>query len=287
MKIFVTGTKGQVARALAAARTPHDVVLAGRPEMDLLNAASVRAAIEDARPDVVVNAAAYTSVDKAETESDLAMATNGEGAGHVAAAAAAQGVAVVQISTDYVFDGTLDRPYREDDPTNPVSAYGRSKLIGEEAVRAANPHHAILRTAWVWDREGANFVNTMLRLARDRDVVRVVADQHGTPTYAPDIADAVLAVCGRLAAEPALSGTYHMVSRGETTWAGFARAIFEAVREAGGPNATVEPIVTTDYPTPAPRPANSRLDTAKLTATFDHALPHWQEPLGDLLHRIA
>ena len=282
LRIAVTGTRGQVARALQALETPHEIVALGRPALDLARPGTVAPALARARPDIVVNAAAWTAVDLAESEEAAAMAVNRDGARAVAEAAADLGVPIVHVSTDYVFDGTLDRAYIEADTPRPQGAYGRSKLAGEDAVRTANPHHAILRTAWVWDHTpesegGRNFRNTMLRLAETRDVLRVVADQHGTPTHAADIARAIVAVCERLVADPSLAGTYHMVSEGETTWAGFAEAIFVTSRANGGPSAEVEPIATAEYPTPAPRPANSRLDTARFRKTFAHALPHWRE----------
>lgn len=278
MRLLVTGSNGQVARALSALGQPGlDVVALGRPELDITDLASVAAALLLHQPDVVVNAAATTAVDKAESEEDAAFAVNASGAGHVAAAAAAQDRPVIHISTDYVFPGDKPTPYLETDPTGPQSAYGRSKLAGEIAVAAANPRHVILRTAWVYAPYGANFLRTMLRLAGSQPALRVVADQLGTPTYALDIADGILVVARRLCEDAAPSGVFHMVAAGETTWAGFAEEIFRQSAALGGPSARVLPIATIDYPRPARRPANSRLDTTRFRATFEHALPPWQD----------
>ncbi|HEY8381971.1 MAG TPA: dTDP-4-dehydrorhamnose reductase [Microvirga sp.] len=289
MRILVTGTEGQVARSLAERGPAHGatVALVGRPDLDLADPARVEAAIRARGGDVVVNAAAYTAVDQAESEPALAEAINGAGAGAVAAAAAALGIPVVHLSTDYVFDGSLDRAYRETDPVQPLGAYGRSKLEGERAV-AAHADHAILRTAWVYSPFGKNFVRTMLRLAGDRDEVSVVADQQGSPTAALDIADAVIAVARNLAErrDPALRGLFHMTGSGDTTWAGFATAIFAESAARGGPSARVRPIATAEYPTPARRPANSRLDCAKLAAVHGVTLPDWRLSTADCVRRL-
>ncbi|SDG88426.1 dTDP-4-dehydrorhamnose reductase [Pelagibacterium luteolum] len=281
MKLLVTGRDGQVAQALSkCASDTVEIVCVGRPELDLLDPASIKTQVEAHRPDVVINPAAYTAVDKAESEPELACAINRDGAGYVAEAAARIGVPIIQISTDYVFRGDKPSPYTEDDATDPQGAYGASKLAGEQAVAAANPTHSILRTAWVYAPWGNNFAKTMLRLAGDRDVVRVVADQHGTPTYAPDIADGILAVARKMLAEKEASdwrGVFHMTNSGATSWAGFAEEIFARSSERGGASAGVEPITTADYPTPAKRPANSRLHTAKFTNVFSHTLPDWRE----------
>lgn len=288
MRIVVTGREGQVAQALAAT-APDEVVLVGRPDLDLEKPETIAAAIAAARPDVVVSAAAYTAVDQAESERERAFAVNETGAGAVAAVARALGVPVVHISTDYVFPGTQAEPYRESDAVGPVSVYGLSKEAGERAVAAANPDHAILRTAWVYAPYGKNFVRTMLRLAETRDVVRVVADQEGAPSYAPDLAAAILAVARNLAARPdeiALRGVFHITNRGETTWAGFAEAIFAGSAARGGPKAAVEPISTRDYPTPARRPAQSRLDCSKLAAAHGVVLPDWRDALSRCLDQL-
>ena len=291
MRILVTGTEGQVARALAERARLHDVdvVLLGRPALDLTDPESVRRAIGETPGDAVVNAAAYTAVDQAESEPDLARAVNQTGAGAVAEAARDKNVPIIQISTDYVFDGTGDRPYREADPVAPLGVYGRTKLAGEEAVASANPDHAILRTAWVYSPFGKNFVKTMLRVAKDREEVSVVADQHGSPTSALDIADGIIAVARNLVTrreDASLRGVFHMTGTGYTTWADLAAEVFAVSERLGGPSAGVRRIATSDYPTPAKRPANSRLDCSKLRETHGVALPQWQRSVADCLHRI-
>jgi len=291
MRVVVTGKAGQVATALAErARAHPDVALLqlGRPELDLEVGGDLLPLFQPLKPDVIVNAAAYTAVDQAESDPDRAMAINGTAAGAVASAAAGLGVPVIQLSTDYVFDGTKASAYVETDPTGPVGAYGRSKLAGEQAVAEANPAHAILRTAWVHTAGGKNFVRTMLRLAATRDEVSVVADQHGCPSYAPDIADAVLQVARNLTAgaRPEAFGVFHLCGGGETDWATFAEAIFAGSYARGGPAAMVKRIGTADYPTPAKRPANSRLDCAKLKAVHGVAMPHWQDALSRCLARL-
>jgi dTDP-4-dehydrorhamnose reductase len=292
MRIAVTGRGGQLASAMlekAAAMRDVSLMAFVRAAVDLGHPDSVLPAIRGVKPDIIVNAAAYTAVDQAESEPDIAMAVNGAGAGAVAVAARVLGIPVVQISTDYVFDGTSLLPYREDDAVNPVSAYGRSKLEGERAVAAANPDHVILRTAWVYAAEGKNFMRTMLRLAETSETLRVVADQHGAPGYAPDLANAVLAVCRNLLANPQrddLRGIFHMAGAGEATWADFAEAIFAGSAARGGPTAGVTRITTAEYPTPAQRPANSRLDCSKLLGVHGIVLPEWRESLEGCLDRM-
>ena len=291
IRVVVTGREGQVVRALME-RGPAamaDVVELGRPTLDLAHLDNIAEVLAAAEPDVIVNAAAYTGVDKAEQDSDLAWAVNAAGARAVAEAAAALGIPVIQISTDYVFDGTLDRPYREDDPTAPLGIYGQSKRAGEEAVAAATPNHAILRTAWVYSPFGTNFVKSMLRVAASRDELPVVADQRGCPTSALDMADAILRVARNLVerSDSELRGTFHMSGAGETTWAEFAEAIFAASRAAGGPSARVKPITTAEYPTPARRPANSRLDCTKLARQHGVALPEWQGSVAQCVTRLV
>lgn len=293
MRLIVTGRNGQVARSLVEHARLVDrliVVPVGRPELDLAAPGDVTALFRRHAPDVVVSAAAHTAVDQAESEPDIAFATNRDGAGAVAAAAAALGVPVVHLSTDYVFDGSKATPYTEDDPTGPVSVYGRSKLAGEQAVALAQPDHAILRTAWVYAAEGKNFVRTMLRLAQGRDEIGVVADQHGAPTYAPDIAEAVIGVARNLIArpsDPTLRGIFHLSGAGETTWAGFAAEIFSRSAALGGPHARVRAIATADYPTPAARPANSRLDCGRLAKAHGIIMPDWREALGRCMDHLA
>ncbi|MBP0441375.1 dTDP-4-dehydrorhamnose reductase [Tianweitania sediminis] len=281
MKVLVAGRSGQVAQSLAARSTPERVFVAlGRPDLDITNRSSIDAAIAAHQPIAVVNAAAYTAVDKAETEVDAAFAANELGARNLAAAAHAAGLPIVNISTDYVFAGTKTGPYVEGDPVDPQSVYGRSKLAGELAVAAASPAHVTLRTAWVFSPYGHNFPKTMLRLAADRDVVRVVADQYGSPTYAPDIAKAIDVVLDTILAAPDREhwrGTFHMAAEGYCSWADFAEEIFAQSAARGGPSAKVERIATAEYPTPAKRPPNSMLDTSRFRAVFGHSLPTWQE----------
>lgn len=284
MRIAVTGQAGQVVTSLIerGAAAGHEVIALGRPQLDLADPASVARALEAAAPDVIVSAAAYTAVDKAETESDLAHAVNGAGAAAVAEAARALGVPLVHVSTDYVFDGTLDRPYLETDPTGPTGVYGASKLAGEQAVLAIHgDNSAVLRVAWVYSPFGGNFVKTMLRLAGDRDEVSVVADQVGNPTSALDIADGIIQVATNLVSDsyPELRGIFHMTASGEASWADFATAIFAASAALGGPSAMVKPIGTVDYPTPATRPANSRLDCGLIARVHGVTLPYWRESL--------
>ena len=292
MRILVAGAQGQLARALlgqAQGRSGFDVVALGRPQLDLLDKASISRAIDAARPDLVVNAAAYTAVDKAETDAAAAFAINRDGAGALAAAARACGTPILHISTDFVFDGTKAEPYVETDRANPIGVYARSKLAGEAAVAAANPRHLILRTAWLFAPYGQNFLRTILRLARERSQLRVVSDQWGNPTYAPHLADAILAIATRLGGsrgEASAWGVYHAAASGETTWAGFAAAIVAAGARLGVPRIPVIPITTPEYPLPAKRPANSRLDCSKLERTFGVRLPPWQQGVAECIAEL-
>jgi dTDP-4-dehydrorhamnose reductase len=291
VKIAVTGRHGQVVSSLLerGSVAGHDVVPLGRPELDLAQPETIHAALAAVRPDVVVSAAAYTAVDKAETEPGMAYAVNADGAGAVAAAAHRLNIPIVHLSTDYVFDGDLDRPYREADPTGPKGVYGASKLAGEQAVLANCPGNAaILRVAWVYSPFGDNFVKTMLRLAGDRDEIAVVADQVGNPTSALDIAEGILAVAGNLAGnpDPALRGVFHMTAAGEASWAAFAQAVFAASAAQGGPSARVKPIPGADYPTPAARPMNSRLDSSAIAKVHGVALPDWHGSLERVVQRL-
>ncbi len=289
MRVAVTGSKGQVAASLVERAGPKiEIVTLSRPAFSLEDRESVLAGIAAARPDVVINAAAYTAVDKAESEEDLAMRVNGAGAGHVAEAAARLGAPLLHLSTDYVFDGTLDRPYREDDPTAPSGAYGRSKLAGERLVGELNPNSAVLRTAWVYSPFGANFVCTMLRLNETRDEVGVVADQQGNPTSALDIADALLIIARQIRenGSPELRGVFHMTGGGEATWADLAEAVFAEAHARGRRLTGVKRIATAEYPTPARRPLNSRLDNAKLGRVYGLALPDWRGSLAACCARL-
>jgi dTDP-4-dehydrorhamnose reductase len=290
MRIAVTGQSGQVVLSMLE-RAPGGVTVAalGRPQLDLERLETIAPAIMASRPDVIVNAAAFTAVDLAESQEDAARLANGTAAGEVAKAAATLGIPVIQISTDYVFDGSLGRPYREDDPVEPISAYGRSKLQGELAVAAATPNHAILRTAWVYSPFGKNFVRTMLRLAETRDEIGVVADQAGCPTSALDIADAIFAVARNLTErprDPALRGVFHMGAQGQAVWADVAEAIFAERQALGGAPVVVKRIATSDYPTPAQRPANSRLDSSRLAEIHGVRLPPWQVALAACVRRL-
>jgi len=293
MRIVVTGVAGQVARSLVerGMALGHVVLPLGRPHLDLASgdAEAIRAVLEMTRPEAIVSAAAYTAVDKAESEPELAFAINATGAGHVAQAAASLGVPLVQLSTDYVFSGEGSRAWREDDPTGPQGVYGATKLAGERAILAACPNSAVLRTAWVYSPFGSNFVKTMLRLAETRDEVGVVADQIGNPTSALDIADGVLAVAANLIgrADPALRGVFHMAGAGEASWADLAEAVFAASAARGGSAAQVRRIAASDYPTPARRPANSRLDCTRLAGIHGVRLPQWRGSLETVIDRLV
>jgi dTDP-4-dehydrorhamnose reductase len=291
VKLLVIGREGQLARSLVeAADTPGvRVVSIGRPDLDLIDEKSVAAVVARERPEAVVNAAAYTAVDKAESEPEMARAVNALGPEYVARACAANSVPLIHISTDYVFDGMKDGAYREEDPTGPINAYGDSKLEGEHRVAKACERHLILRTAWVHSPWGANFVKTMLRLAADRPSISVVEDQRGSPTYAPHLARIVLAIAARAAADPNGTGwgIYHAVGGGETTWFGFAREIFRLAAERGLPAADVVAIATSAFPTSARRPANSRLNCDKLRRLFGLELPDWRIGAQDCVARLS
>jgi dTDP-4-dehydrorhamnose reductase len=279
--ILVFGETGQVARELARQAPDRQVPVTtlSRAQADLMDPAACAAAIRAHRPRAVINAAAWTAVDKAEAEEEAATTINAHAPGAMARECAGLGIPFVQISTDYVFDGSGTAPWTPADPTGPLGAYGRSKLKGEEAVRAAGGPHVILRTSWVFSAHGANFVKTMLRLGAERPILRVVADQWGAPTPAGAIAEACLTIATRLIVAPHLSGTHHFAGTPDTTWAGFARAIMAA---AGLP-AKVEDIATADYPTPARRPANSRLDCGALARDFGIPRPDWRAGLAAVL----
>lgn len=289
MRLAVTGLHGQVVSAMIE-RAPRGVELIalGRPRLDLTVRDSVLAALRAARCDVIVNTAAYTEVDRAESEPEVAMRVNGDGAGYVAEIASELRAPLIHLSTDYVFDGALDRPYREDDATAPTGAYGRSRLAGEQRIADIHADHAILRTSWLYSPFGANFVRTMLRLGETQAEAHVVADQRGNPTSAIDIADALFAIAERLRADPspALRGIFHLTGGGEATWAEFAEAIFVEAAAHGRAPTSVKPIATADYPTPARRPANSRLDSAKLAKTFGVSLPHWRDSMKPCVARL-
>lgn len=287
--ILLIGSTGQIGWELRRTLGPlGPVIAAGRPAFDLASPESLRRAVRGTEPSLVVNAAAYTAVDRAEQDEDLAHAVNGTAPGILAEEAKGLGVPFVHFSTDYVFDGRATRPYREDDPVGPLGAYGRSKLAGEEAVAAVGGAWLIFRTSWVYSMRGANFLLTMQRLARERDELRVVADQRGAPTWARSLAEAtaaVLAHChapGEAGALAGKSGLYHMTAAGETSWHGFAEAIVGQMRDADEPVTAkrITPIATADYPTPAARPAWSVLDNTKLAHTFGISVPDWRDQLA-------
>lgn len=295
--IAVVGRSGQVASALLRTAEAKGIALAarGRPDIDLEDIQSVAEFLYETQPGVVVNAAAYTAVDKAESEPDAAFRLNAAGPARLAVICAAAGVPLIHISTDYVFDGAKQEAYAEDDAMRPLSVYGASKAAGEAGVRNGCPQHIILRTSWVYDGSGQNFLTTMLRLGATRDVLRVVNDQHGSPTHAGALATAILDIArqieedkdpgggGRFRSKP--WGTYHMTGGGVTTWHGFATEIFRLARAAGMTTPRLEPIPSSDYPTPAQRPKNSVLDNRKLAGTFGVTLPSWQAGVAAAMAR--
>lgn len=289
--IVLTGAQGQLGwefqrRAVAAGLT---VDASDRDELDITDAAAVDAHLAAVRPALVVNAAAYTAVDKAESDSEAAFAVNRDGPAHLAHACAELGIPLIHVSTDYVFDGSYPGAYAEDDPVAPLGVYGVSKFAGEEAVRAACPRHVILRTAWVYGVHGQNFVKTMLRLGRERDVLRVVGDQRGCPTFAGDLADAVLAIAARLQAGDVPAdgwGTFHCTGQGHTSWYGLAREVFDRVGPQWERVPRVEAITTEEYPTPARRPANSVLDNARLERVYGLRLRAWEPALAEMLDTL-
>ena len=295
-RILLIGAGGQVARELRRElSTLGEVTVAARSggdvSIDLTESAKLSEMVRRVRPDWIVNAAAHTAVDKAESERELAFSINATAPGVLASAAAEVGALLVHYSTDYVFDGQGSRPYLEDDPTGPQSVYGQSKLAGEAAIAAAGVAHLILRTSWVYGLAGNNFMRTMRRLARERDELRVVADQRGAPTWSRHIAQATAQMLAQLGQDRAawqrLSGLYHLVSQGETTWHGFAEAIVAHQRQREPVKVQrVIPIATHEYPVPAPRPAYSVLDTGKLHNNFGIRLPDWRAALAQVQEEL-
>ncbi|MCA0344933.1 MAG: dTDP-4-dehydrorhamnose reductase [Proteobacteria bacterium] len=291
-RMVVTGREGQVVRSLlerGALNDRFEIVALGRPEIDLRNPDGVGAAFRLAQPDIIVSAAAYTAVDRAETEEAEAHAINAIAPGRIAGVAGDLGIPVIHLSTDYVFDGEKPGPYLETDPVGPASAYGRTKLAGERAVAEATDNHVILRTAWVYSPFGRNFLKTMLTLAESRDQVNVVDDQRGNPTLALDIADGILAIAGNLLDSDALQlrGIFHMTGSGSASWADFATEIFAASAKQGGPSAAVERIPSSAYPTPARRPANSQLDCGKLERVHGVRLDDWKYAAAETVARLV
>lgn len=289
--VLLTGANGQVGHELArlAAARNLPVVALTRNQLDIGDADAVNSAMDAIRPGLVINAAAYTAVDRAEQEQEAAMRANAHGPAHLAAACQSQGIALIHLSTDYVFDGCKTGAYQEDDIPAPTGIYGLSKWKGEQEVRARLPQHLIIRVSWVFGPHGNNFVKTMLRLAAERDELRVVADQQGCPTSATDIALALLTLVDQITTQDSIAwGTYHYCGVPATTWHGFAEAILAAGVKAGLLQRAipVRPIATSDYPTPARRPANSVLDCRKISSTFGIQPPDWQQALLTMLHTL-
>jgi dTDP-4-dehydrorhamnose reductase len=288
-RILVTGGSGQLAQALAV-NGGDEISLVGRPAFDFDDMPTIDATFRATNPWLVVNAAAYTAVDAAENDVAAAMRANRDGPAELARICAASGVPLIHVSTDYVFDGEKPTPYTESDTPAPQGVYGASKRQGEEAVLASGAQAIILRTAWVYAATGRNFVLTMLNLARTRDVIRVVADQTGCPTAASDLAAAILAIASRIRAnglDGRHTGIFHAAGSGETTWHGLALAVFEeAARHGAKVPLSVDAITTAEYPTPARRPANSRLNCDRLEAAFGVRLPHWRASLTRTVDQI-
>lgn len=287
--ILVTGGTGQVGHELLRQPWPEDVTLLapGRDNLDLASAKSIAAWFADGEVDCIINAAAYTAVDRAENDAGSAFLVNAQGPAWLADVARARDIPLLHVSTDYVFDGTLNRPYREDDFVAPLGVYGASKLAGELAVRASAPRHVILRTAWVISAHRGNFLKTMLRLAAERDELRVVADQLGCPTGAQDIAAALRTIAlAHLDSAATPCGTYHFVNAGSTTWHGLAEAIMATSAQHGGPSALVIPIKTDEFPTPARRPLNSRLNSARIEKDFGIVAQPWQNAVAAIVSEL-
>ena len=284
--LLVAGANGQLGWELRrqAMAFGYPCLSLTRAELDISDRVAVLQAVEEMRPAVIVNAAAYTAVDRAESEKEIAYAVNRNGAAHLAEGAARAGVPLIHISTDYVYDGLKHGHYVEDDPVSPINVYGASKLAGEEAVRQICAQHIILRTSWVFGVHGHNFVRTMLRLAAERERLRVVDDQHGSPTFAGDLAGAILALTKRLeSGEDEGWGTFHCAGRGATTWCRFAQQIFALSAPVLGRAPEVLPITTAEFPTPARRPANSVLDCGRLGRIHGIFLRSWQTALAEML----
>ncbi|MEA2772599.1 MAG: dTDP-4-dehydrorhamnose reductase [Acetobacteraceae bacterium] len=287
--ILVTGGNGQLASALTTSAASGTVRRVGRPDFDFDRPETIEAAFRTAAPHLVVNAAAYTAVDAAETDVDAAYRANRDGPAILARLCAEADIPLIHVSTDYVFDGTKPDPYTEADPVAPQGVYGASKLAGEQAVMAAGGKAIILRTAWVYAATGKNFVRTMLTVGKTRDRLTVVADQFGCPTTAVDLSDAILAIAARLRAtgwQPAYHGIFHAAGSGATTWFGLAAATFEEAGRHGAKVPDLAPIATADWPTPAKRPANSRLDCTRLHDVFGIRLPQWRDSLTRTVETI-
>ncbi|MGY2137527.1 dTDP-4-dehydrorhamnose reductase [Pseudomonas reactans] len=285
MKILITGQHGQVSRELQLQlQGLGELIVLGRDQLDLADADQIRQQVRAHRPGLIINAAAHTAVDLAESEPDAAFAINAIAPGILAEEAKALGIPLIHYSTDYVFDGSKPAPYTETDTPNPLGVYGQSKLAGEQAITAVGGEHLILRTSWVYSNHGKNFLLTMQRLLQEKPQMRIVADQIGAPTWAGSIANSTRALIERWqAGEPGEWGIYHLTAGGETSWFGFAQAIGEHLRQQGKACAELEPIPSSAYPTPAQRPLNSRLDCSRLLQQWHVSQPHWQDALRECL----
>lgn len=289
MKILISGRHGQVSQALQHSLADlGELVVLGRDELDLAQPAAIVERVLALKPDLIINAAAYTAVDQAESDALAALRVNGLAAGALATAAKVLAIPLIHYSTDYVFDGSKVGRYSEDDPVNPQSIYGASKWAGEQAIAAVGGQYLILRTSWVYSTVGKNFLLTMQRLLQEKPELRIVADQIGAPTWAGTIASSTVALIERWKAGQAGAwGTYHLTAQGETSWFGFAQAIGDALREQGKPCANLLPIPSSDYPTPAARPLNSRLDCSRLQRDWGVSQPDWQTALRECLTQQA
>ena len=291
MRILLTGAKGQLGWEILRQAPDHGINCIGIDiaQADITDPDQVARVVADSRPELLINSAAYTRVDAAEAESEAAFTVNRDAAGYLARACREIQVPMIQISTDFVFDGQLSRPYEETDPVAPLSVYGRSKAAGEAAMRKVLDEHLVVRIAWLYGIHGQNFVKSMLKLGREHKQVRVVSDQIGCPTFAGDVAGALLTLCRRVKTSRDIRwGTYHLCGRGAVSWHGFAEKIFEIARplKLTG-RVTVEAITTAQYPTPAPRPAFSVMSCDKIREQFGVALPPWQTSLAEMLKRLA
>lgn len=291
MKILITGAQGQVGSELVimAGEAAYTVVAASRSVLDITQAEKVITCFQQVKPDIVINAAAYTAVDKAENEQDIAYAINRDGAKNLAVACSLHNIPLLHISTDYVFDGTNAEPYSENDTTSPLGVYGQSKWQGEQAIRDNMAHYIILRVAWVFGTHGNNFVKTMLRLGKERDTLGIVADQFGGPTPASAIAKTLITLANLYRKNNTLEwGTYHYCGAPQTTWYDFAINIFQQAKDSGlfEKELQLNPITTEQYPTPARRPQNSMLDCSKIKTTYNVEMPDWRLALKDMLLKL-
>ncbi|MBC3240156.1 dTDP-4-dehydrorhamnose reductase [Pseudomonas lurida] len=285
MRILITGQHGQVSRELQRhLQGLGELIVLGRDQLDLANPDQIRQQVRAHRPDLIINAAAHTAVDQAQSEPEVAFAINATAPGVLAEEAKALGIPLIHYSTDYVFDGSKPAPYTEADTPNPLGVYGQSKLAGEQAIATVGGEHLILRTSWVYSSHGKNFLLTMQRLLQEKPQMRIVADQIGAPTWAGSIASSTRTLIERWqAGEPGEWGVYHLTAGGETSWFGFAQAIGEHLRQQGKACADLEPIPSSAYPTPAKRPLNSRLDCTRLQQQWHVSQPHWQDALRECL----